>query len=107
MTGFCHRFHEPVLQIKELLQRGEIGAPVQFRSRFAYRFENVERSWFSDPAVAGGGTVMDTSVHSLDLYRFLIGEITHVAAQLTMALPESRWKTPASCWSTAPRRCRA
>jgi predicted dehydrogenase len=30
---------------------------------------------------------MDTSVHSLDLYRFLIGEITHVAAQLTAHTP--------------------
>jgi predicted dehydrogenase len=87
MTGFCHRFHEPVLQVKALLHRQEIGEPVLFRSRFAYRFEAVERSWFADRAVGGGGTVMDTSVHSLDLYRFLFGEITAVAAQLTTHTP--------------------
>jgi predicted dehydrogenase len=87
MVGYCHRFHEPVLQIKELLDAGEIGEPVLFRNRFAYRFAEVEKTWFADRAVSGGGTVMDTSVHSLDLYRFLIGEITHVAAQLTTVTP--------------------
>ncbi len=87
MVGYCHRFHEPVLQIKELLDAGEIGEPVLFRNRFAYQFVGVEQTWFADRAVSGGGTVMDTSVHSLDLYRFLIGEITHVAAQLTTATP--------------------
>ena len=88
MVGFCHRFHEPVLQIREILQAGEIGEPVLFRNRFAYRFEGVERSWFSNSQISGGGTLMDTSVHSLDLYRFLIGEITQVAAQLTTLTPE-------------------
>lgn len=87
MVGYCHRFHEPVLQIKELLDAGEIGEPVLFRNRFAYQFTEVEKTWFADRAISGGGTVMDTSVHSLDLYRFLIGEITHVAARLTTVTP--------------------
>jgi predicted dehydrogenase len=87
MTGFCHRFHEPVLQVKERLEAGAIGTSVLFRNRFAYRFENVAQSWFSDPTVSGGGTLMDTSVHSIDLYRFLVGEITQVAVQLTTTTP--------------------
>jgi predicted dehydrogenase len=90
MVGFCHRFHEPVVQLKELLDAGEIGAPVLFRNRFAFHFEGVERTWFADPDVSGGGTLMDTSVHSLDLYRHLIGEITHVAAQLQTRMPGLR-----------------
>lgn len=87
MVGFCHRFHEPVVQIKGRLAAGDIGKPVLFRNRFAYRFEGVESSWFSDPAIAGGGTLMDTSVHSIDLYRFLIGTIDTVAAQLGTVTP--------------------
>jgi len=90
MVGFCHRFHEPVVQIKELLDAGEVGDPVLYRSRFAFHFEGVEKTWFSDPSVSGGGTLMDTSVHSLDLYRFLIGEITQVAAQLQTRTPGLR-----------------
>ncbi len=87
MVGFCHRFHEPVVQIQDKLVAGDIGKPVLFRNRFAYRFEGVENSWFSDPAIAGGGTLMDTSVHSIDLYRFLIGDIDTVAAQLNTVTP--------------------
>lgn len=87
MTGFCHRFHEPVRQIKDKLEAGEIGEPVLFRNRFAYHFQGVGQTWFADRRVSGGGTLMDTSVHSLDLYRFLIGEISHVAAQLTTVTP--------------------
>jgi predicted dehydrogenase len=87
MTGFCHRFHEPIMQIKERIDAGEIGKPVLFRNRFAYRFAGVENSWFSNPSISGGGTLMDTSVHSIDLYRFLIGDITQVAAQLTTSMP--------------------
>lgn len=87
MVGYCHRFHEPVLQIKDVLDAGEIGEPVLFRNRFAYHFAGVENTWFADRAISGGGTVMDTSVHSLDLYRFLIGDITHVAARLSTVTP--------------------
>lgn len=90
MVGFCHRFHEPVVQIKERLVAGQIGKPVLFRNRFAYRFEGVENSWFSDPDVAGGGTLMDTSVHSIDLYRFLIGDIDTVAAEVDTVTPGLR-----------------
>lgn len=87
MVGYCHRFHEPVLQLKDLLDAGEIGEPVLFRNRFAYHFAGVEKTWFANRAISGGGTVMDTSVHSLDLYRFLIGDITHVAARLMTVTP--------------------
>lgn len=87
MTGFCHRFHEPVLQVKGLLDTGSIGRPVLFRSRFAARFASVERTWFSDRSVSGGGALMDTGVHSIDLYRFLIGDIARVSAELATETP--------------------
>jgi len=87
MTGFCHRFHPPVLAIKEQLAAGAIGAPIFFRNRFAGRFGGVEQTWFADPALSGGGALMDTSVHSVDLYRYLIGEITEVAARLSTGQP--------------------
>ena len=46
MVGFCHRFHEPVVQIKELLDAGQIGDPVLFRNRFAFHFRFLERCNF-------------------------------------------------------------
>jgi predicted dehydrogenase len=41
---------------------------------------NVEQRWFSDPALAGGGVMVDTCVHSVDMFRHLIGDVTRVQA---------------------------
>lgn len=75
MTAFCHRFHPPVARLKELIVAGELGEVRMFRNRFAGPFAGVENTWFANPAVSGGGCLMDTSVHSVDLFRFLVGEV--------------------------------
>ncbi len=80
MTAFCHRFHPPIVALKRLIDAGELGEVVMFRNRFAGPFKGVEERWFSDKEVAGGGVLMDTSVHSIDLFRFLVGEVACVQA---------------------------
>lgn len=80
MTAFCHRFHPPIVALKRLIDAGELGEIVMFRNRFAGPFKGVEERWFSDKEVAGGGVLMDTSVHSIDLFRFLVGEVARVQA---------------------------
>jgi len=80
MTAFCHRFHPPIVALKRLIDAGELGDIVMFRNRFAGPFKGVEERWFSDKEVAGGGVLMDTSVHSIDLFRFLVGEVARVQA---------------------------
>jgi len=78
MTAFCHRFHPPVARVRELIDEGTLGEIRMFRNRFAGPFAGVEDVWFSNPAVSGGGCLMDTSVHSVDLFRFLAGEVARV-----------------------------
>lgn len=80
MTAFCHRFHPPIVALKRLIEAGDLGEVVMFRNRFAGPFKGVEERWFSDKEVAGGGVLMDTSVHSIDLFRFLVGEVARVQA---------------------------
>ncbi len=80
MTAFCHRFHPPIMALKRLIDAGELGEVVMFRNRFAGPFKGVEERWFSDKEVAGGGVLMDTSVHSIDLFRLLVGEVVRVQA---------------------------
>ncbi len=87
MNALCHRFHGPVLQARDLLQNGTIGRPIHFYNRFAFRFAGVENRWFTRREVAGGGVVLDTAVHSLDIYRFLIGEVANVSARVSITLP--------------------
>jgi len=78
MTAFCHRFHPPIARVRELIDEGKLGEVHMFRNRFAGPFAGVEDVWFSNPKVSGGGCLMDTSVHSVDLFRFLAGEVARV-----------------------------
>jgi UDP-N-acetylglucosamine 3-dehydrogenase len=85
-VGFCHRFQPHVERLKEMVADGSLGTVRMFRNRFAGHLPNVENLWFSKPAVAGGGVLFDTSVHSVDLFRHLIGDPVQVQALMsTMA----------------------
>jgi predicted dehydrogenase len=75
MAAFCHRFHPPVARLKQLIDAGALGRLGMFRNRFAGPFVGIEDVWFSNPDISGGGCLMDTSVHSVDLFRFLVGEV--------------------------------
>jgi predicted dehydrogenase len=75
MTAFCHRFHPPVVAVRALIDNGTLGRILMFRNRFGTRFAGVEDRWFSDRETAGGGTLMDTAIHSVDLFRHLVGEV--------------------------------
>jgi predicted dehydrogenase len=87
MNALCHRFHGPVNQARQLVGRGTLGRLVHFHNRFAFRFAGVEKRWFTDPEIAGGGILLDTAVHSLDLFRHIVGEVASVSAQVSTVLP--------------------
>jgi UDP-N-acetylglucosamine 3-dehydrogenase len=87
MNALCHRFHGPVNQARELLASGKLGKLIHFYNRFAFRFAGVESRWFVDPEVAGGGILLDTTVHSVDLYRYIAGEVASISAQVSTQLP--------------------
>lgn len=87
MTAFCHRFHGPVPLLKALIDQGKLGTVMQYYNRFSGRFAGVEQRWFSQAETAGGGNLMDTTVHSIDIFRFLIGEVRAISAQTRTVLP--------------------
>lgn len=78
-VAFCHRFHTPVMQVKDAITSGRLGRVMMFRNRFGGKQDMTGR-WFSDPEAAGGGALMDTAVHSVDLARFLAGDVSWVSA---------------------------
>lgn len=75
MTAFRHRFIPANLKMKELLVAGEIGKPVFFQNFFGGPAFSMKDKWFSKKSVAGGGALMDTGIHSVDLFRFFMGEV--------------------------------
>lgn len=75
MTGFTHRFRPAIRQIRQMILDDTIGPVVLFSNAFCGPADALKDKWFSKKAIAGGGSMMDTSSHSVDLFRFLVGEI--------------------------------
>jgi predicted dehydrogenase len=95
--AFCHRFHRPVQQAQELIASGQLGRVIQIYNRFAFRFTRAGHSWFTDAEMAGGGVLIDTLVHSIDIFRALAGEIAHVVgANGAIGSLNCSWVTPVS-----------
>ncbi|MFA6102241.1 MAG: Gfo/Idh/MocA family oxidoreductase [Victivallaceae bacterium] len=74
MIAFRHRFLPAIVKMKEIIQSGEIGNVVFFQNIFCGPAFYMKDKWFSKKAISGGGCMLDTSSHSVDLFRFLIGE---------------------------------
>lgn len=83
MVGFSHRMQRGNMKVKELLSAGAIGEPFMIRVRFAHGgpFPGWAKSdWFYDPALAGGGALLDMGIHAIDLAQWFLGPITGVTA---------------------------
>ena len=74
MIAFRHRFLPAIVKLKAIIQSGEIGNVVFFQNIFCGPAFYMKDKWFSKKAITGGGCMLDTSSHSVDLFRFLIGE---------------------------------
>lgn len=75
------RFNQPIQQAKRAYEAGEIG-PLHaiVGTNLLTRME--PGSWITDPAAAGGGAIMDHTVHVVDLARWITGEeVTEVYAE--------------------------
>jgi predicted dehydrogenase len=75
MPAFRHRFLPAIVALKNLLATGKIGDIVFFNNMFCGPAFAMEQRWFTKKSIAGGGCILDTSSHSVDLFRFLVGEI--------------------------------
>lgn len=67
--------------LKEQLEGGRFGRAMAaiFRDDQSFPVEGIYRSsWRSDVTVAGAGTLLEHSIHDLDLLRWLLGEPTRV-----------------------------
>ena len=78
-VAYKRRFFPDVRQAKEMIESGKIGRVLFFRNMFGGFKDMKKRSWFADPEIAGGGASMDAGSHSLDLVRYLCGEVKRVS----------------------------
>jgi predicted dehydrogenase len=82
MTAFPMRFSPPVMEIKYRLDAGEFGEVLCFNATNQGELPLKYRAWFVDEELAGGGALIDHTVHLVDVMRwFLDAEVSEVYAQ--------------------------
>jgi predicted dehydrogenase len=77
--GFNHRYHPGIVDARALVQGGSLGRVLNLRGVYGksggYDYEG---SWRNDPAVGGGGILLDQGIHMLDLFRYFCGDFVEV-----------------------------
>ena len=82
MTAFPMRFSTPLQEVKARLDSGELGQVYCFNATNQGELPTKHRGWFVDPALSGGGALMDHTVHLVDIMRWYVGsEAAEVYAQ--------------------------
>jgi predicted dehydrogenase len=72
MTAFPMRFSAPLLEIKIRLDNEDFGDVYCFSATNQGVLPTKHRAWFVDPELAGGGAIMDHTVHLVDIMRWLL-----------------------------------
>lgn len=83
----CHNYRRApaVMLAKQLIDEGQLGDIRHYRGTYLQDWitnPDFPLVWRLDRRKAGSGALGDIAAHSIDLARFLVGEITEVAADL-------------------------
>jgi predicted dehydrogenase len=86
-VGYNHRFHPAARKAREILAGGDCGPMMFVRARYGHGGrKGYDREWRADPALSGGGELIDQGVHLIDLARWYLGEeITDVRGRVVTA----------------------
>lgn len=77
MQSFPKRFDPINREIVDLLRSGAIGRVTLCRVRHGHSHgfsPDFRAGWFVDPALSGGGTLLDEGIHAADFLRWMFGE---------------------------------
>lgn len=78
-VGFNHRYHRAFRKARELFEAGALGELMFVRARYGHGGRlGYDREWRADPAVSGGGELIDQGPHLIDLSRWFLGDFTEV-----------------------------
>lgn len=89
----CHNYRRipAVTLAKQMIEAGEIGEIFHYRGTYLQDWivdPNFPRVWRLQKSVAGSGALGDIASHSIDLSRYLVGEISEVSGLLKTFIKE-------------------
>lgn len=78
-VGLNHRYHRAFRKARELFEAGALGEMMFVRARYGHGGRlGYEREWRANPALSGGGELIDQGPHLIDLSRWFLGDFTSV-----------------------------
>lgn len=78
-VGFNHRYHRSLRKAKEIVDSGALGELMFVRARYGHGARiGYDKEWRANPALSGGGELIDQGPHLIDLSRWFLGEMTEV-----------------------------
>ena len=72
MVAHNWRFRDEVIAMRDRIAAGELGTVVKTRGYGVHAGDGPD-GWFLDPALSGGGALVDMGVHAIDTARFVLG----------------------------------
>ncbi|HEY7036598.1 MAG TPA: Gfo/Idh/MocA family oxidoreductase [Thermomicrobiales bacterium] len=89
--GFTFRATPTVMRLRELVASGDLGEPhllMAFQQNAQFLDPGRPFHWKMDGTRTGGGAIVEYGIHTLDLARWLMGEVTRVCARGRTLVPE-------------------
>jgi predicted dehydrogenase len=78
-VGFNHRYHPAVAKAREIAASGALGPMMMVRGRYGHGGRiGYDREWRADPALSGGGELIDQGIHLIDLAHHFLGDFSEI-----------------------------
>ncbi len=78
-VGFNHRYHPAIRQARNLFESGALGTLMFIRARYGHGGRlGYDKEWRANPALSGGGELIDQGAHLIDLSRWFLGEFSEI-----------------------------
>lgn len=85
-TALMMRFHAQHQAALRLIREGRLGRPVYARAQLSCWYPPIPGAWRQQPALGGGGSLMDMGGHCLDLLEMFFGPVDRVSCFLARAV---------------------
>lgn len=81
LVGHNERYMPPYAEIKKIVDSGTLGRIFSARADHFQNFNPPQDSWWRKKEIVGGGCVIGSGVHRLDLLLWFLGEVDEVSSR--------------------------